>query len=299
MTNDIQSEVHLEVYRRFEGKLLEHPLRPVVLARSAIRQGFKSKQAALLLFVPPALIAIVRCVMLHLSYQAQIDAAEAGGMAALQGKALADMLGGVTANIASFLDLVATFAILAMTWYGAGMIAEDKRHNANLLYFSRPLSRLEYMCGKLLGVALFGACVLLVPCLMILAVASFSSPDWSFIKDQWHVIPMALGYCCAWILVVASLVLGVSSQVSRKTTAVALVLGLIFVLSIVSAGVAEGLDQPNFGLLNIYLNFKRVAASVFDIAIDPRSPYPWDVWASVAVLGGVLIGSLALLTRSV
>ena len=56
-----------------------------------------------------------------------------------------------------FRDFLGTqdfFVFIITVWVGAGLIANDKRANALQIYFSKPISRRDYMIGKL-GVLVF------------------------------------------------------------------------------------------------------------------------------------------------
>src|SRR5215471_13690809 len=46
-----------------------------------------------------------------------------------------------------FLDVQQIFAFFVTVYVGAGLIANDRRANALQIYLSKPLTRLEYICG--------------------------------------------------------------------------------------------------------------------------------------------------------
>jgi ABC-type transport system involved in multi-copper enzyme maturation permease subunit len=54
---------------------------------------------------------------------------------------------------------------------GSGLIAQDQKGNAFLLYFSRPISRSEYVLGKLGVIAFFVCTVTLFPAIMLYVVS--------------------------------------------------------------------------------------------------------------------------------
>ncbi|MEZ5974230.1 MAG: hypothetical protein R3E96_05155 [Planctomycetota bacterium] len=66
------------------------------------------------------------------------------------------LLGDVSEAIYRFLQVNQFLALLVIAWYGSALIAEDKRLQANLLYFARPVTPLRYILGKL-GTAAFWA----------------------------------------------------------------------------------------------------------------------------------------------
>lgn len=260
----MKATTHQEIYRPFEGTLLPSPRRPLTLAWSGIRLGFRRKLPAALLFSPPAITGIVSSVRVHLMYLFSEQAAAEGGLAGLQAQsALESLLGDVADNVVTFVTVSAYFALLAMTWFGAGLIADDRRLGANLLYFSRPLSRSGYILGKWLAVSFFGVLTLLVPTTLILLTAILSSPDWSFLTQQPEVIAKSYLYCFIWIALVSTLVLGLSSLVERKTIALALSFGTVIVLSGIARAAAEILDQPSLTALSLPDAFSALSTALF------------------------------------
>ena len=59
-----------------------------------------------------------------------------------------------------------SLAILYMA-IGCGVISEDLRHRTFQLFFSKPLSRLDYAIGKYLSLVLLGSMITIVPAAML------------------------------------------------------------------------------------------------------------------------------------
>ncbi|MBL6720783.1 MAG: ABC transporter permease [Planctomycetes bacterium] len=291
----MKASTHAEVYRPFEGSLLERPRRPLVLAWSGIRLGFRKKLPAFLLFAPPVISALVSSVMVYLMYSMSENLGTEGGFQALQAQAaLEELLGNVARNVASFVEVSAFFALLAMTWFGAGLIADDRRTGANLLYFSRPVTRVTYILGKWLGVAFFGVVTLLAPACLILLTAILASPDWSFLKEESSVILQTLAYSVAWISVVSTLVLGLSSMVQRRSIALVLTFGAVMVLHGLAEGAAEIFEIPGLRALSLFNDFNALAAELFTY----RRLQPEDSILLMGLVGWILVPG-AILWRQV
>ena len=119
----MKATTHTEVYRRFEGELRSRPLRCLTIAWSGIRLGFRRKLPAALLYAPVLIICTARCVMVHFAFV--LKSGDIGGPSSQIGAAvIADVLGGVVDNIFAFIQLAARFALIAVAWYGAGLISE-------------------------------------------------------------------------------------------------------------------------------------------------------------------------------
>lgn len=65
------------------------------------------------------------------------------------------------------------------------LISTDVRSRAFLLYFSRPLTRFQYIFGKFMTVATFVSLVLLLPQLLLYFFAVLLSPDISVVAYTW------------------------------------------------------------------------------------------------------------------
>ena len=65
------------------------------------------------------------------------------------------------------------------------LIAQDLRSRAFLLYFSRPITRLEYVFGKMATVAAYLTMVTIVPGLVLYALGVGLSPNLSVVVDTW------------------------------------------------------------------------------------------------------------------
>ncbi|MEM6570898.1 MAG: hypothetical protein AAF957_20970, partial [Planctomycetota bacterium] len=187
-----------------------------------------------------------------------------------------------------------TVAVLTMGWYGSGLIAEDKKLRANLLYFARPMTRWTYMLGKLGTVVFWGAMAIMVPITIVCSVASFTSPDWSFVTQRWDVILKLELFGFLWILVHGLLVLAISSMVDRRNHAIAGLFGFYFLAGASAEAMTIVLDDSDWRLLSIPRNFERVYAEMLDqtpLGVD------WGIEATVWVLGGLALACLLVLAR--
>ena len=291
----MKATTHTEVYRNFEGELRPRPLRFLTIAWSGIRLGFRRKLPAFLLYAPVIISCIVSCVMVHLSFAMQSE--DLGGPSAQLGRAMiAEQLGSVLDNIFLYIQNTAFFALIAVSWYGAGLISEDRRLGANLLYFARPITRLDYLLGKFLSAAAFGALALVVPCMMVCSIASFSSPDWSFLTEEWDKILKIMLFSSLWVATVTVVVLAVSSMVSRKTLALVGVVGFVVLSAGVSEAFAEIFNENRFTLFSLFQNFERLGAWILD---RPNVGDSVGVESTLWALGSLWAVCLLILTNRV
>ena len=260
----MKATTHTEVYRPFEGELRRRTFRSWPLAWSGMRVGGRRKLPLLMLFAPPMFGGIAQSVIVHLLYQAEAGSLGTEAAAASAIAQAAGMDADVGNRVVSLVEDIRVFALLAVAWFGAGLIAEDKRLGAHLLYFSRPLSRLDYLLGKWLTAAAFGVVACLVPAFLICATASFSSPEWSFVVNEWDTVFLVLWYCTLWITALVGFTLAVSSLVERKAHALAGIFGGVFLLHSIGRVCAELLGDDRWTALSVFDTFNVLASWFFD-----------------------------------
>jgi ABC-type transport system involved in multi-copper enzyme maturation permease subunit len=292
----VKAVTHTEVYRPFEGELRRRPLRALTIAWSGMRVAFKSKRALALLYAIPLLSAIISSFVVHLKFLVQDEASRGGiGVPAAAAARLSGLLGEVSSIIVQYVVRVSFFALLAIAWYGAGLIAEDRRLGAHLLYFSRPVTRLDYVLGKLLTTLFFGACAVLFPALAICSTAAFSSPEWSFVLQEGDTIWKTVLFCLLWIGTVSLLVLALSSLVERKGLALALVFGVVFLSHSAAQVLWQITGDADLRVLSLLLDFQRVAEWMFDLPSRNSA----GVGGAATVIGITAVGSALVLWRRV
>jgi ABC-type transport system involved in multi-copper enzyme maturation permease subunit len=121
----------------------------------------------------------------------------------------------------------------------SGLLASDRRTGALQIYFARPVSRLDYLLGKVAACTFFVALTTAVPCLLIwlesVAFAASSSYTWR----TWVAPFSILGASSFHALWVVSLVLCFSSLVRRPAFAAIAVIFVHMALEGIGAILAE------------------------------------------------------------
>ena len=190
------------------------------------------------------------------------------------------------------------------------LISQDLRSRAYLLYFSRPIGKLEYIFGKL---AVPGAYIMFVstfPALILYVFAIMMSPSANVFWTTWDIPLRIIVSTVVLILPTASLALMLSSLTDESRYAsfswfATWVLGHGAWLAI-TIGEAVRLRTPpsdpvvgessmvrDWSPLSIYNNLGDVQAWVFGFCEFS------DIWPAFAVLVGITIVSLLVLFRRV
>jgi ABC-2 type transport system permease protein len=179
---------------------------------------------------------------------------------------------------------------------GAGLVANDLRTGAILVYLSRPLTRRDYVLGKLGVLMLLNLSVTLVPGLLLYLIALALAPD-QFLKwDLAWIGPATVLQSLVMSLVMSLVGLAVSS-LSRS----ARVAGIGFFGIVVGLEVARGIlyamyRRPETALISFRASLQSLAAAVFGLS-ERAVSLPWFYPATV--LAVVALGCLLVLRSRV
>jgi ABC-type transport system involved in multi-copper enzyme maturation permease subunit len=298
-----KAATHTEVYRRFRGTLRPARLRWAPLFLAGWRVATKQRIAMLLFFLPPLIATVIFSFVVYAKFALESgvtpSALGPGAGPATMAGAMAGRLIEVRHQIVLYNIGMSMFAILIMAWYGAGLIAEDRRLGAHLLYFARPMTRMDYLLGKLFVVGAFGLLVTLAPGMVICLVAAFASPHWSFVTEQGSVIVYTIVFALLWTLVVASTVLAISSLMRRRTYALVATFGWFMLTKGIAVLLAALQRDPRWLMLAPLDDLRRIAVWMFDVTGFTRMGYDWDVRASWAVIAALLAACWAILLARV
>ena len=110
-----------------------------------------------------------------------------------------------------FLDQQGTILFLVTVYVGAGLIANDRRANAMQLYLSKPMTRAEYIAGKLAILFLFLAFVSFAPAMLLLLVQTIFAGNFTFVANNIYLLPAITLFSLMQILLASSTMLALSS----------------------------------------------------------------------------------------
>jgi ABC-type transport system involved in multi-copper enzyme maturation permease subunit len=185
--------------------------------------------------------------------------------------------------------------IMLMVLAGAGLIADDLKHNSLQLYFARPLRKRDYVLGKMATVFFFVLLLTLVPGLLFILFKLLFSGSFAFLAEfPW--LPLSvLGFSLCLTLFFGFYTLLISS-LNRNRRYVSILLFLVYIFSDVFFGIFYGIfHNPYFSLLSIKSNLQQVGAAFFKVkrAYD----VPWIY--SFLVLAGIVVVSALVLRKKI
>ena len=269
--------IHETSYLSWEGSILEKPRTWLVIARTGIRLAWRKAMAGLI-FVA-AIPFLVRTVQIYLA--AQIP--DEGDLAALDSV--------IKIDETLFMDfmrdqLFILFVILA--YCGAGLIANDRKHKALSLYFSRPVSFRDYVAGKFLVLYVYGSVVTIVPGLMLFLVQALITKEQGFLSEYYWVPLSIIAQGTMILIVIGGFMLALSSWARGARSAIV----SFFALIAIPAFVVELFQRyRDIGWVAVTRNLRQLSEPLY----GRGTPYDYPLWAAIVSALVVVALSVSIL----
>jgi hypothetical protein len=180
-------------------------------------------------------------------------------------------------------------AVVVASVLGAGLLASDRRTGGLQIYFARPVTRFQYLLGKVLACTFFVALTTAIPCLLIwaetVAFGSVANLTW-----RTFVAPLSiLGSSAFYALWTVALVLSLSSVMRRPVLVAIAAMVVYLVLEAVGAILAETLTNgKGWHVIGPSYAVGAVTAPICGLTLPP--------WINAPLAFGLAVGvPLALL----
>ncbi len=192
-------------------------------------------------------------------------------------------------------DALLFLIIIVLVFAGAGLVADDLRHNSLQLYFSRPLRKRDYLVGKMSVVYFFALIYTLVPGLVIFIFKLIFSGSFKFfLTYPW--LPLQIIAYSALVTIFLAFYALLLSATSKNNRYVMIMIFLVYIFSDVLYGILWGVFRsPYMALFSIKGNIKQAGAFIF--AQKPPFAFP-PLWSFV-VLAAVCGLSAIVLDRKI
>src|SRR5467141_3134371 len=216
-------------YKRFQGTLSPEWSRFLIIPRHAFRHVFRSKLFTAffaLSFIWPLVCAIL--IYLHHNV-------EALGILKINIRALLPIDAGFFQNYVIAQGTIGFFLAMLV---GPQQVSRDLTNNALPLYLCRPLTRGEYVVGKMSIIIILVSSVTWVPGLLLFLLQSYLE-GWSWFADNIWIASAIFISSLVLILLLALLSQAISAWVKWLVAARAALLGAFFIPTAFAAIVNE------------------------------------------------------------
>jgi ABC-2 type transport system permease protein len=271
--------IHDQSYRRYGGE--KRPVRSAwtVIARAGL-MSFLSRRAFLGLLIVAWIPFVVRASQLFL---------------ASNFSQAATFLAPSVQTFRDFLGQQSIFVFLITVYVGAGLIANDRRANALQLYLSKPVTRAEYILGKMTVLATFLLGITWLPAILLLVLQIAFSGSFTFLKANTSLIASVTLYCLLMVIVLTFGMTALSS-LSRSSRFVGILFAGVLIFSDAMFNALRFITgSTSISWVSVQASLDQVGDVIFRQA--PRHQTP--VAVSILVLLAVIVISASVLERRV
>jgi ABC-2 type transport system permease protein len=273
--------IHDQGYRRYRGDRVPRGHAWLVIASAGIRT-FLSKRAFLGLLLLGWIQFFARAIMFYFA----TTTASIPQAAFLKPSA---------ETFRQFFDVQGTFVFFITVWVGAGLIANDRRANALQIYLSKPLTRTEYVFGKLSILMTFLLLVTWVPAIALLMVQVSFAGNFTFIRNNLFLFPAITLFSFIYVVMVSTAMLALSSLSNSSRYVGILYAALTFFTQALYGVLRFVTGNTSLSWVSFSFNLEQVGDAIF--RLPPRYDTPWTV--SLLMIGLLIAGSAFVLERRV
>lgn len=270
--------IHDQGYRRYQGLRNPHGRAWIVIASTGIKLLLRKRAFAGLLLLA-WLPFVVRAVQIY----AAANLPEAGFLAP------------TPEMFRDFLGQQDVFVFFIAVWAGSGLIANDRRANALQIYLSKPLTRMEYVAGKLATLLVFLLLVTWLPAMTLLVVQILFTGSVTFLLEHAYLLPAVTLSSFVQALAVSWAMLALSS-LSRSSRYVGILYAALVFFSQALYGVVYALTRDTaWAWISFSNNLAQISGLIF--RMPPRYDTPFSV--SLLVVAAVVGVAVVVLERRV
>jgi ABC-2 type transport system permease protein len=193
-----------------------------------------------------------------------------------------------------YLEQQETFVFFITVYAGAGLIANDRRANALQIYLSKPLTRAEYVFGKLAILMTFLLLVTWVPALVLLVVQIMFAGNFQFFLGNVYLFPAITLFSFIQVVTVAAAMLALSSLSNSSRYVGILYAALLFFSQALFGVLRLVTGNTSLSWISVPFDLNQVGDAIFRLPL--RYETPWTL-SLAALVGLVAVAALVLERR--
>ena len=172
------------------------------------------------------------------------------------------------------------------------MICNDFRNNLMEIYFSKPITWVDYGLGKLMTLVLLGLALTAFPALFLIGLHNALAPSWDTFVETMGWAASSIGYSLIIVMPCALCVLASSALMKSENFAGAAVFMVLMADSAMGAILGDLLKERAYYVISIPMSINRLGEIMFDYrkpVFDMSWPLPFAlvcglcVWAAWVV----------------
>jgi ABC-2 type transport system permease protein len=264
--------IHDQGYRRYGGRREKHGRTWWVIARSGILTLVKQRRfLGLMLFAWAPFI--VRAVQLYVAANFQ----------------QASFLAATADTFREFLDNQSIFVFFVTIYVGAGLIANDRRANALQIYLSKPMTRVEYVAGKLVTLLVFLVGVTWLPAMLLLLLQIMFAGSIAFIRNNLFLFPAITLFSLVIVFTSAFAMLALSSTSKSSRFVGIMYAGTIFFTAAMYNALRAMTGSGNWAWMSPEDCLDIIGNAIFRVKSGYSLPVPFALLTIVVIIAGSIL----------
>lgn len=272
------SPIHDQGYRRYGGGREPHGRRWWVIARAGLLARVKERRVIALLLAA-WLPFLVRAIQIYASANFQQVA----------------FLAPTPQMFREFLDQQELFVFIVSIMIGAGLIADDRRANALQIYLSKPLTRVEYIAGKLITLAIVLTFVTWVPAILLLLLQILFAGSTKFLREHLFLIPAITLFAGVQVFVSSFAMMALSSLSKSRRFVAMMYAGALFFTAAMYQALRAITTSSAWAVISPRDTMNVIADGIFRI----QGPRTIPLYAAVIAIAVLIAASIWVLERRV
>jgi ABC-2 type transport system permease protein len=270
--------IHDQGYRRYAGRRAPQGGRWWVIARAGLIARVKERRMLALLAVS-WMPFLVRAVQMYIATNFQ----------------QASFLAPTPDTFREFLNQQGFFIFLVTLFIGSGLLADDRRANALQIYLSKPLTRVEYLAGKLVILAIFLTAVTWVPAMLLLLLQLAFAGSTTFLGANLYLFPAITVYAAAEVFVSAFAMLALSSLSKNRRFVGVMYAGIIFFTAAMYQALRNITGTGSWAWISPQTTLEVLGSVIF----RSQAKQPISGLVAVVAVAGLIVIAIAILERRV
>src|SRR6187431_417490 len=194
-----------------------------------------------------------------------------------------------------FLDQQQIFVFFVTVYVGAGLIANDRRANALQVYLSKPLTRAEYVFGKLAILMTFLLLITWLPAIVLLIVQISFAGNFTFFRANLFLFPAITVFSFVQVTMVSTAMLALSSLSNSSRYVGILYAAVIFFTQAIYGVLYAVTRSTSLSWISFSANLTQVGDVIFRQPLKYDTPWP----VSLLMIVGLIALSGVVLERRV
>jgi ABC-2 type transport system permease protein len=205
------------------------------------------------------------------------------------------LLAMTAASFRQFFDHQAIFVFFVTVYVGAGLIAGDRQAHALQIYLSKPLTRVEYVAGKMAILVFFLLLVTWLPAMLLLLLQALFAGSFAFARENLFLVPAVTVFSIVQALAAAFSMLALSSLSTSSRFVAVLYAGLV----LFTRALFEAMRGITGTSAASWLSFTASLEQVGDVVFRQRARYDTPGVVSFLVVIALMVLAAAVLERRV